>query len=230
MNLISFQHNGLDLLIRDGPSTDSERDIVREVQREYDWGFPIGTAIDIGAHIGAWTKYAKTLHPNARIVAVEVDLENFEILTINTSGLSDVTCLHARAGYEQGQFMVARNTRNSGSTFVFPNELGGHFLHTLSDHDVFPAPNAVTLGEIMLDADMPHVDVLKLDCEGAEVGIVNHVSDDVLTRIQRIVGEIHTTPDVFEADTEKRLQQNGFRVEYRPHPADTSLFYIHAWR
>ena len=59
-----------------GASAAAERDIIREVQTAYEWDFPIKTAIDVGAHIGAWAAYAKWLNRGAQIIAVEVDPVN----------------------------------------------------------------------------------------------------------------------------------------------------------
>jgi hypothetical protein len=99
-----------------------------------------------------------------------------------------------------------------------------------SDSDHLIAPGRVTLEELMGMAGFERVDVLKLDCEGAEIDLLQHAHDDTLARIGHIIGEIHTTPQIFEMQTDERLQRAGFTVEYRPHPGDPNLFYIHAWQ
>lgn len=224
MKLTLFGHNGLNLLLRDGPSLMAERDIVREVQREYPWNFEFETAIDIGAHIGAWTCYAKRVNPDARIVAVEVDPETYSVLEFNVNGLEDVTIVHGRAGYARGVHALLRAPHNTGSTATYP--VGANWSE--SDHVL--APGRVTLEELMHTGGFMRVDVLKLDCEGAEIDLLQHAHEDTLRCIGRVVGEIHTTPSMFETQTNGRLQRAGFEVEYRPHPGDPNLFYIHAWR
>jgi hypothetical protein len=74
------------------------------------------------------------------------------------------------------------------------------------------------------------LDVLKMDCEGSEIDILNHISDDCLMRIKRIVGEIHSYPSLFIQQTDNRLQKAGFKAVFAPHPGDPNLFYIHAFR
>jgi predicted RNA methylase len=97
MKLTLFAHKGLNLLTREGKSLAAERDIIMEVQREYPWDFAFETAIDIGAHIGAWTCQAKRVNPHARIVACEVDPETYSVLEFNADGLDGVTlCLTTR--------------------------------------------------------------------------------------------------------------------------------------
>jgi FkbM family methyltransferase len=224
MKLTLFDHNGLNLLVRDGPSLFAERDIVREIQREYPWDFFFETAIDIGAHIGAWTCQAKRVNPYARIVACEVDPETYSVLEINANGLEGVTLVHGRAGYGKGQYGLLRVPHNTGSTTTYP--VGANW----DDHSPLLAPDRVTLEDLMMAGTFDRVDVLKLDCEGAEIDLLQHAHADTLSCIGRVVGEIHTTPQSFETQTNSRLQRAGFEVQYRPHPGDPNLFYLHAWR
>lgn len=224
MTLIPFQHNGLNILVRDGPSLNAECDIIREVQREYPWNTPIQTAIDIGAHIGAWSLYCKTMHPNARIVACEVDPDTYRVLEANASRTPGVTLVHGRAGYGTGDYALLRAPNNTGSTMAY--RLGADW----SDTPPLLAPGRVTLEDLMALGRFDHVDVLKLDCEGAEIDLLTHAEAETLMQIDRVIGEIHTTPDEFEALTNYRLQRVGFEVQYRPHPGDPTLFYLDARR
>lgn len=232
-SLIPFTHNNLTLLIRDGATVAAERDIVKEVQIAYEWDFPIETAIDIGAHVGAWTRYAKWRHPKAAIAAIEVDPQNYEILQLNLEGMPDVMTFNARAGYLSGPHVIGRHMVNSGSTSVHHagEEFTANKLYELPDREWVHAPAAISLEYIMNVTGMvERVDVLKLDCEGSEVEILNHITPQALSRIQRIVGEIHTVPDVFGEDTDDRLLVAGYQVVYAAHPGDPNLFYFHAWR
>jgi FkbM family methyltransferase len=224
MKLTLFAHKGLNLLTREGKSLAAERDIIMEVQREYPWDFAFETAIDIGAHIGAWTCQAKRVNPHARIVACEVDPETYSVLEFNADGLDGVTLVHGRAGYGQGQYGLMRVPHNTGSTMVY--RIGMDWSE--SEHLI--APGRVTLEDLMSTGQFDRLDVLKLDCEGAEVDLLQHAHEDTLQRIGRVIGEIHSAPQLFETQTNSRLQHSGFHVEYRPHPGDPNLFYIHAWR
>lgn len=224
MKLTSFHHNGLSLLIRDGLSTNAERDIVREVQREYPWDFPITTAIDVGAHIGAWTAWCKHLWPHARIVAVEIDPDTYSILETNALWFPGVSLVHARAGYGAGNYALLRAPHNSGSTSTY--RLGNDWR----EGDYLLAPPAVTLEDLLAKGQFEFVDVLKLDCEGAEIDLLLNAQDDTLMRIQNVIGEIHMSPQEFEDQTNVRLQRAGFHVTYRPHPGDPNLFYLDARR
>jgi FkbM family methyltransferase len=235
MNLTPFNHSGLNILLREGPSLNAEMDIVREVGREYPWDMPILTAIDIGAHIGAWTLTALKSNPDARIVACEVDPETYRVLEHNINERDGVTLVHGRAGYGTGQYALLRAPHNTGSTLAYPMMPYETVLtRGLPNGDVaytpVLAPGRVTLEDLMALGGFDRVDVMKIDCEGAEIDLLTHADTDTLMRMDRIIGEIHTTPDEFEALTNYRLQRVGFHVAYRPHPGDSTLFYLDAQR
>jgi len=235
MNLTPFHHNGLNILLREGPSLDAERDIVREIQKEYPWDMPILTAIDIGAHVGAWTLNALRLHPTARIVACEVDPDTYRVLQHNINERDGITLVHGRAGYQTGEYALLRNPLNTGSTMAYHMPTYERFLGHPSDAGVAAyepviAPGRVTLEDLVGFGQFEWVNVLKLDCEGAEMDLLANAQTDTLMKIGAVIGEIHTTPDDFEAQTNYRLQRMGFNVTYRPHPGDPTLFYLDARR
>lgn len=62
--------------------------------------------IDAGANIGASTLYLADSWPEARVIAIEPDAANLELLCSNTSGLPHVTCLHAALAACPGEMLV----------------------------------------------------------------------------------------------------------------------------
>lgn len=50
--------------------------------------------IDCGANIGLSVVYFKNRFPNSKIVAIEPEISNFEMLKTNTSGYNDVHCIN----------------------------------------------------------------------------------------------------------------------------------------
>lgn len=60
-----------------------------------------------------------------------------------------------------------------------------------------------------------HVDVMKLDCEGAEYDIVLGADSQTLSQIDNIVGEYHGADLSAHASLFSRLEDAGFKVSHR---------------
>jgi FkbM family methyltransferase len=228
-DLLFYELNGMALHIRERYQI-AEKMIVEEVQTAYAWDFPIATALDIGAHIGAWTLTAKHKNPQARIIAVEVDPDNFALLTRNAKNLEGVHIVQALCGYTSGDFVVGQHRYNSGSHRVYERSQREAILAENPNWDFVDAPPIQTPETLIQQAGLQSIDVLKIDCEGCEIDIFNHMSDALLASIQHIVGEIHTYPPLFEQQINHRLQKAGFQITYQAHPANPQYSTFHAWR
>lgn len=139
---------------------------------------PAPTIVDLGSHVGASVLYFHARYPEATIHAFEPDPDNFALLTANTRHLPGVS---------------AHNVAVAGSTE--PRTLwhdGESWTPTLSPAGA--RRRSVTVEAWSLDAvlerlGLEHVDMLKLDVEGAEHEIVS--SSELLGRCASICGEIH---------------------------------------
>jgi uncharacterized protein (UPF0335 family) len=69
-----------------------------------------------------------------------------------------------------------------------------------------------TLGKIIEKNRIGRVDLLKLDCEGAEYEILFGMRKNMLSRIERIVMEHHDIGRFSAKDMERFLQKNGYDV------------------
>lgn len=231
--MVVYDHQGQTLYIHaEQPHRHADECIVQEVQREYFWSqLPaIKTAIDLGAHIGSWSHYCKLIYPEARITAVEADPDTYQITLKNLSGLEGVMTRNARVGYAPGKHYVYQDPRNSGSNFVFSEGEMGR-VKAYGAIKITKAPEPLTLEEIIiLSGFETQIDVLKTDIEGTEVEVINQADGWALRRFNHIVGEIHTTPERFQYQTNNRLHKLGFVCEYYVNPGDPGLGYLHAYQ
>ena len=138
--------------------------------------------LDCGSNIGMSVLYFKFLYPDARITAFEPDSDACACLQKNvaTNELRDVD-VHQKA--------VARH---SGPIDFFddPALPGSPVMSTLADRG---GPRRRVIDGVALSGFIPEsVDMLKLDVEGAEIGVLQDLSEsDSLLRIRRMVIEYH---------------------------------------
>lgn len=205
MDTIYTRADGEDFFIRIGQYEDVDRFVVDEVPQDYLWNRlgDIRTALDVGAHIGVWTRYLKKLYPSAQVICAEPHPDNYRLLNRNVYGLSTVLTVNAAVQYAAPFYRLHKHQVNSG----------GHTTEPLTS-DEQGNGEAETLESLIDRWGWPDCDLLKLDCEGAEVEILNHAD---LTRFHRIVGEYHAGVNAFEADCLPALDAAGFTTEIHPH-------------
>jgi FkbM family methyltransferase len=150
------------------------------------------TIIDIGGHIGSFSVIMARLLPQARIQVFEPVIANFDVLAENVRRARLEHAIHAthagisgRHGYMALEdIAVSPDQRNTG----------GHTVMGLQVSDVPPADGRhyvelLPFGELV-DRES-RIDILKIDCEGAEFDILYSLTPQQLGKIDSMVGEIH---------------------------------------
>jgi FkbM family methyltransferase len=179
------------------------------VYREYDipglrWP-DVRTIVDVGANVGAATLWFASRAPHARIAAVEPAPSVVSILETNVArnGLSDRVQIMSKAlGAATGIGYLAP-AADSTQTSVTSDA-------TASDLEV----SVQSLGDLLDETGIETLDLLKLDCEGAEFEILRSSEDRVLPSVHAIVGEFHTTKSDRRADIEEILVRSGFECQF----------------
>jgi len=148
--------------------------------------------IDIGAHIGAATLAMCSL--GLQVISVEPLAENVQILKQNLAlnGFeSQCTILQKAAASKSNQSLsvfhmsdateFTRAHRFIGHVVPRTEEMRGRaeIVKTISLHDIMQGISKCAL--------------LKIDCEGSEWDVFKDIQEDVLRRIQYIVGEAHVS-------------------------------------
>jgi FkbM family methyltransferase len=171
--------------------TRTELDVLKEIgiDDEYRPADEISadTIVDLGASIGLASLRLLSSHPGARVIAVEADPVLIPRLRANVAGLP-VTVIHAAVAATSGSRPFYRSDIDS-----WANSLD----RTSATQTPVPVP-ALSLGDLLDSNQLDHVDLLKLDVEGAEWEIFEGPVDP---RIAAIVGEVHrrgaNTPEEF---------------------------------
>lgn len=156
--------------------------------------------VDCGANIGAFTLYAATQLPSARIVSIEPFPETF----------SRFSSMIADNHLENRVTAIRAALTGSAGTVLFDDRpaVGSQF-RSISSTGV--AVEGIPLVSLLDKAEWDFVDLLKIDIEGGEYDALLSTSPQVLRRISRIAMEYH--PDPRKAELLRYLEQAGFSVQ-----------------
>ena len=95
-------------------------------------------------------------------------------------------------------------------------------------HCVEVACQLRTLSDIIAEYKLDRIDLLKLDAERAELGIVQSISDEDWSRIRQVIVEVHDECNL--APIEATLHRQGFRVTDEPNPLVPEVHLLYAIR
>lgn len=156
--------------------------------------------LDCGANIGVSVLRYKSLYPQARIVAFEPDPDLCGILrhNIDHNALADVTVVEAAVWHERTRLPFLQQHYDKGR---------------LMADDRAILVEAVALGDYLTEP----VDLVKLDIEGAEFDLFQHLSSMQLQQVRNLIVEIHHRVDypLPMALLLKSLAEARFRVAVR---------------
>ena len=175
------------------------------VREDYGRFPPGGTVVDIGANLGAFALRAARLGARS-VLAYEPNSAAFRCLqrNIEVNGLSGIVqprqlAVSAVAGQEV-RFPVAPSVYNR--------------IATENDNGEFETVSTISLGEILAREATQGIDLLKVDCEGAEYEILYGASPSDLRRVREIRMEYHSGR---ESELIEYLRGAGFEITlFRP--------------
>ena len=144
---------------------------------------------DIGANIGAASLLLAQRFPHARIYSFEPVPDNFELLERNLAGFPNVTPVPFALARESGsrELILSADRLNRGGHSFFQRGAGADTPRIRVE--------AVTAAEFMRSRGLARVDLIKVDCEGAEYEVLSGFDTAVLREVNWIVGELHGEND-----------------------------------
>ena len=167
-----------------------------------------GTVVDIGAHIGLFSLFACRAIQANRIVSVEPDPLNFELLVENIS-----------ANHVEGATLInAAIAGNSGERRMHtsPSNTGGHSFYARGGSSRLV--RVVSLSGLFRSSGITECSLLKMDCEGAEMEILENTPDELFRNVSAISLEYHL--DAYSRErlerSKTRLESLGFILEIQP--------------
>lgn len=166
-----------------------------------------GVIVDVGAHLGSFSLYSVFKRKAKRVVSCEPCPDNLKMLRMNVKSnrLDDVITVVPKAvsgKHELRTFYLSNSNTGGNSLFGDANWLQGDIGSTFQ-------VECLTLKEVLDDNGIDQVDFLKLDCEGAEIDILQNIDEHTSDRVNMIGMEFHNYPREWFVS---RLQELGFSV------------------
>ncbi|MDE3088016.1 MAG: FkbM family methyltransferase [Chloroflexota bacterium] len=170
---------------------------------------PQDVIVDIGAHIGVFAVRAAQRAFQGQVFAYEASRQNYDVLVENC-GLNRLMNLHAHN--------VAVWDRAGTMELSFPDS-NGAFASLMQESSADRETVAATTLDMLVERNkLDHIDLLKIDAEGAEYPILFGCSDETLRKIRCLVLEYHDYEDGKwgHEDLERFLKSKGFQVTTAP--------------
>lgn len=145
-----------------------------------DYGFEPKIIVDCGANIGLATVYFKNRFPNAKIIAIEPEQSNYEMLLQNTKNYNDIHCLKNGIWNRPANLII--KDVGLGSWGFMIEEIDNCQKDSIS---------AITINDIMKKFNLDHIDILKIDIEGSEKEVFGDNYEEWLSKIKVLIIELH---------------------------------------
>lgn len=177
--------------------------------------------VDVGAHRGFFTLYARAFNLRVQILALEPEPKNLEALRfhLNSNQVAGVVVLAAALASKTGKRYM-EVTEDSHNHKLIPLDK--------PRNEKCISVETVTLSDLMKTLKIEQVSVLKMDIEGGEYEVFESLADSVWEKIHAIIIEYHTIPGKKISDLETTLREHGFSVQKFPSKFDKTMGFFWA--
>jgi len=170
------------------------------IRREYGQMKPVNNPvwmIDAGAYIGDTSAYFLSMYPDLKIIALEPDPASFNIAERNLIPYGERVVLMQKGLYSNEMPALFSGSGPSASI----GQMGFKI-------------DCISIPAILKQFSIPHLDILKMDIEGAEESIFQAHPEEWLDRVDLLIIEIHGSSLL--APISHILSANGFSMkQYR---------------
>jgi FkbM family methyltransferase len=162
------------------------------------------TIVDIGANIGAFSVYAACSGDNNQVYSYEPMPENYELLVRNIKINNMEKRIRA--------FNLGISSQKERA-MLYLNDSLSHSICCWKEGKPSVEISCISLEDIFTSNSLKSIDILKIDCEGAEYAILFGASSACFKRIKEIRMEYHNIDGRNKADELIRfLQEQGKKV------------------
>ena len=146
---------------------------------------PVRLIVDGGANVGYASLFFANQFPQAQIVAIEPDGDNFTVLRENTWYYPNIRLIQAGIWNKPGELNLV--THDDSKKWL------GHWGVRVEEsaESGKSGVKAITIDEILQSTGRKYIDILKLDIEGAEKEVFSDNYASWLSRTNILVIELH---------------------------------------
>jgi FkbM family methyltransferase len=193
-------------------------------------GHALRWVLDVGAHLGAFTLAIKRWWPEAQVVAAEPDPDSAALFRRNTEGMAGVAFEEAavlgREGVAEVLLRQAGRVNYDGNAAASSVAGVPHPL-PMAKRRPTAVVRAVSILDLLARHGDPVIDLLKLDCEGAEGEILEALHQaGRLARVRWIRGEWHALENLPRIEAALR-DTHTFAIERGEKPWGSFLAHNH---
>jgi FkbM family methyltransferase len=177
------------------------------IEKDYGTAFPGYRILDVGAYIGD-TPLFFAAHGAQKVIAAEPAPDNYALAQKNISGspyADRIELLPVAVAATDGEMMFHIDSKNPQSNALTPTS-ANLARYTYTERLCVPV---WSFAKLVAHSGWDTIDLVKLDCEGAEFPILLETPAEVLQKVKKWVIEYHAAPEPLE----KRLQELGYHVQ-----------------
>jgi FkbM family methyltransferase len=183
---------------------------VQKIYNKYLEGNKYNTVIDVGANVGLWSEYVRSIADVNKVYMVEPNTVALDILHNSFDGNDDTVIVDSAMSDIDGKLEFFVNQDNSTvSSMVKEHKHGAG-----GSLDTTYFVNSVRFDTLIKQENIENVNLMKVDIEGAEYDLFNSMSEQDFAKVDNILSEYHLNDNrTLERDVEgliKRFESFGF--------------------
>lgn len=141
--------------------------------------------VDAGANIGLASIYFANRYPESKIIAIEPEASNYEMLKMNVVPYSNVIPLHAALWDKNEEISLVDPGLGTSGFMTKGKDSQEEYLGKMC-HKV----RGMTVDKVMADNGLERIDILKIDIEGAEREVFRDPSA-WMRKVDALIVELH---------------------------------------
>ncbi len=157
--------------------------------------------LDVGGHLGTYSLVAADANPQARVIAVEADADNFSLLRRHCAPYPNIKPVHAAIAERHTTLWFHTDSTNAGGGYLSETNLGNLGCYQIETR---------SLTDVCRSEGVSKVDLVKIDVEGYEHALLVHDSE-----FWRIYKPNHLFVEIKRDTSYKATSEALFNVMHR---------------